>query len=94
MLLNSGYWTATPTPHDQAGNPAYGCAGSRNKDFCGAGFGESADGLHWKTLPTPDPNIQAEVGGELQFHDTGRGAGLCEAVCGGSCILEILLLYY
>jgi len=68
VLLNSGYWTATPTP--QAGNPAYGCAGSRNKDFCGAGFGESADGLHWKTLPTPGPNIQAEVGGLAQIGNT------------------------
>jgi len=52
-----GYWTANPTP--QKGNPAYGCPGGQ----CGAGFGESEDGLHWKTLPTPGPNIRAEVGG-------------------------------
>ena len=33
----------------------------------GAGFGESDDGLHWTTLPTPGPNIRAEVGGLCQL---------------------------
>lgn len=33
----------------------------------GAGFGQSDDGLHWTTLPTPGPKVFAEVGGPAQL---------------------------
>ena len=52
-----GYWTASPDPHS-----------SRWPGIArgGAGFGWSADGLEWHTLPTPGPQLRAEVGGVLQ----------------------------
>lgn len=53
-----GYWTATPQP-----DLPNSCRGKS----CGAGFGESTDGLHWTALPTPGPNIGAEVGGLCQL---------------------------
>jgi hypothetical protein len=53
-----GYWTATPLGRDDL------CGKGKN---CGAGFGQSDDGLHWTTLPTPGPAIGAEVGGLCQL---------------------------
>lgn len=58
-----GYWTATPTV-TTPGAPGY-CGGASK--HCGAGFGESQDGLHWTALPTPGPEIGAEVGGLCQL---------------------------
>lgn len=51
-----GYWTASPSPSHSS--PAY-CGGGA----CGAGFGVSDDGLHWRALPTPGPAVAGEVGG-------------------------------
>ena len=53
-----GYWTATPLGRADL------CGIGKN---CGAGFGQSDDGLHWTTLPTPGPAIGAEVGGLCQL---------------------------
>jgi hypothetical protein len=53
-----GYWTATPLGRADL------CGTGKN---CGAGFGQSDDGLHWTTLPTPGPAIGAEVGGLCQL---------------------------
>lgn len=48
-----GYWTATPQPSSEL-------CGTHS---CGAGFGVSDDGLHWRALPTPGPAVHGEVGG-------------------------------
>ena len=67
-----GYWTATPKP--AAGGPA-DCGPGKS---CGAGFGQSFDGLHWTALPTPGPKLDGELGGVAQlggrtFMTFGRG---------------------
>ena len=56
-----GYWTATPQPS---------AALCGNTTSCGAGFGESDDGLHWRALPTPGPPVTSgsrELGGVAQL---------------------------
>jgi hypothetical protein len=54
-----GYWTATPVESDAL------CG--KNKS-CGAGFGQSDDGLIWEALPTPGPAVPGEVAGVAQIN--------------------------
>lgn len=58
-----GYFTANPKR--VPGGPAD--CGANATSACGAGFAESADGLHWRALPTPGPPSAGEVGGVAQI---------------------------
>ncbi len=57
------YWTASPisAPGSCHGPQTLPKNWTRS---CGAGFGESGDGLHWRALPSPGPTYaSAELGG-------------------------------
>eukprot|EP01052_Picozoa_sp_SAG31_P025423 SAG31_NODE_2227_length_6148_cov_5.268309_10_plen_235_part_00 len=64
------YWTASPisTPGSCHGPQTAPKNWTRS---CGAGFGESADGLHWRALPSPGPTYaSAELGGVAVVNGT------------------------
>jgi hypothetical protein len=56
------YWTASPI--SKAGSCDKTTVRPPGPDSCGAGFGESDDGLNWRALPSPGPTYaSAELGG-------------------------------